>query len=151
MPSEAIEPTTEGTAPPSLYLAWVIAAVGTAMSLFFGEVMGLPPCTLCWYQRICLYPLVVLLAVGIVRRDDGVVGYALPLVIAGLAIAIYHNLVYYGVIPEALTPCSGGVSCREVQIEWLGFITIPMMALGAFAAQLAILLFHRADTRRSQA
>ena len=149
--SEDVQSAASSEAPAILYVAWVLAAVGMAMSLFFGEVMGLTPCTLCWYQRICLYPLVVILAVGIVRRDAQVESYAMPLTVAGLAIAIYHNLVYYGVIPEAMTPCSGGVSCREVQIEWLGFITIPMMAFGAFASILAALLVHRADARRSHA
>ena len=126
-----------------LYLAWVASVVGTLLSLFFSEVMALPPCTLCWYQRICLYPLVVVLAVGIVRRDAGVVTYAAPLAAIGLGIAIYHNLLYYGVIPETLSPCSEGVSCTEVQLEWLGFITIPMLALAGFAGVLACLLAGR--------
>lgn len=134
-----------------LYAAWVVASGGMLMSLFFGEIMKLPPCTLCWYQRICLFPLSAILPVGIVARDDRVVSYALPLVVVGIGISIYHNLLYFGVIPETLSPCTGGVSCREVQIEWLGFVTIPLMALTAFATILVSLLAHRSMQRGSQA
>jgi disulfide bond formation protein DsbB len=129
------------------YAAWILALGATLGSLFFGEVMKLPPCTLCWYQRICLFPLTVILAVGILRRDDHLASYALPLVVVGLAIAGYHNLLYWGVIPEELTVCTEGLSCRARQIEWLGFITIPGMALGAFAALLLCLIAHRRRTR----
>ena len=129
------------------YVAWVLAMVATLGSLFFGEVMELPPCTLCWYQRICLFPLPVILAVGIVRRDERLPTYALPLVWAGLGFAIVHNLLYYGVIPETLSPCTQGVSCSDVQIEWLGFITIPSMALFGFLAIFASLIAHRRTQR----
>jgi disulfide bond formation protein DsbB len=129
------------------YVAWVVALVAMLTSLFFGEVMKLPPCTLCWYQRICLFPLTVLLAVGIARRDHHVASYCLPLVVAGLGIAIYHNLLYYKVIPEELSPCTQGVSCSTRQIELLGFITIPLMALLAFAAILVSLVLHRRALR----
>ena len=94
--------------------------------------MKLPPCTLCWYQRICLYPLVVLLPVGILRGDHRVHLYALPLVVIGLGIAAYHNLLYYGVIPQSLSPCTAGAACNARQIDWLGFIGIPLLGLGAF-------------------
>lgn len=130
------------------YAAWVLAMVATLGSLFFGEVMELPPCTLCWYQRICLFPLPVILAVGIVLRDERLPTYALPLVWAGLGFAIVHNLLYYGVIPETLSPCTGGVSCSDIQIEWLGFLTIPSMALFGFLAILASLIAH-SRTQRS--
>lgn len=119
---------------PLLYAAWLLALVGTIGSLFFSEVMLYPPCVLCWYQRIALYPLVVIIAIGIVKRDPGVVRYALPLALLGLLIAIYHNLLYFGFIPESITPCSEGVPCNAKQIELLGFITIPLMALGGFAS-----------------
>jgi disulfide bond formation protein DsbB len=126
------------------YAAWAIALSAMLGSLFFGEVMKLPPCTLCWYQRVCLFPLPVVLAVGIVLRDRRLFTYALPFVAAGLAVAVYHNLLYWGVIPEALSPCTEALSCKTRQIEWLGFITIPLMSLGAFLAILICLLAHRA-------
>ncbi len=133
------------------YAAWVIALLATLASLFFGEVMKLPPCTLCWYQRICLFPLTVLIAVGIVLRDDNFPTYALPLAGAGLGFSVYHNLLYYGVIPETLSPCTQGVSCSSRQIEWLGFLTIPLMALLAFLSILVSLVAHRRVQRRVRA
>jgi len=90
-----------------------------------------------------MYPLVVVIGVGIIIRDARMKVYALALSLAGLAIAIYHNLLYYGFIPESLTACADGVPCNAVQIEWLGFITIPMMGLSAFAAITLCLLLYR--------
>lgn len=119
--------------------AWVITLSGILGSLFFSEFMKFPPCALCWYQRIALYPLGILLAIGFVDRDPRVVRYSLPFVVVGLAVAVYHNLVYYHVIPESLSPCTQGVPCTTVQIEWLGFVTIPFLSLGAFATLLVCL------------
>jgi disulfide bond formation protein DsbB len=129
-----------------VFALWLVSLVATLGSLFFSEVMRLPPCVLCWYQRIAMYPLIVLTTVALWRRDDGVGPYAWPLVAIGLAISIYHNLLYYHLIPESITPCAQGVSCTERQIEWLGFITIPLLALASFAAAAACLVWltHRA-------
>lgn len=126
-----------------LLAAWLMALVGTVGSLFFSEVMLYPPCVLCWYQRIALYPLVLIIGVGIATADRRVVRYALPLALAGLAIAVYHNLLYYGFIPESISPCTEGVPCNAVQIELAGFITIPLMALGGFMSVSACLLWFR--------
>ena len=116
-----------------VYVAWIQAIVAMSGSLYFSEVMDLPPCILCWYQRIAMYPLTVILTVGILRQERWILQYVLPLSLAGLAIAIYHNLLYYGVISESIQPCREGISCTARQLEWLGFITIPLMALTAFA------------------
>lgn len=125
------------------YLAWMIALAGMVGSLFFSEVMSLPPCVLCWYQRIAAYPLVVIIPVGILLRDVRMKYYALPLSVIGLIIAVYHNLLYYGVISEPLVPCTEGVPCTLQQIEWLGFITIPFMSLVSFAVMSLLLLFYK--------
>jgi disulfide bond formation protein DsbB len=114
------------------YAAWIVALIATIGSLFFSEVMQLPPCLLCWYQRIAMYPLIVLIGAGIIMRDHRMKFYALPLTLAGLAISVYHNLLYYGILPESIAPCTQGVSCTSRQIEWFGFITIPLLALAAF-------------------
>ncbi len=133
-----------------LYPAWIIALVATVGSLFFSEVMQLPPCVLCWYQRIAMYPLVVIIGIGIVMRDGRVKNYALPVCLIGLAISIYHNLLYYGIIPESITPCTQGISCTSRQIEWLGFITIPLMALTAFVGVALCLLFYKSEGEREK-
>ena len=125
------------------YAAWIIALTATVGSLFFSEVMQLPPCVLCWYQRIAMYPLVLVVGAGIVLRDWRMKYYALPVCLSGLAIAIYHNLLYYGIIPDSITPCTQGISCTSVQIEWLGFITIPLLSLTAFSIISLCLLFDK--------
>jgi disulfide bond formation protein DsbB len=119
--------------PALVYVAWTQALIATLGSLFFSEVMHLIPCVLCWYQRILMYPLVAVLTVGILLRDERLRFYVLPLSLTGLAIAIYHNLLYYGILPEGIVQCTTGVSCTQKQIEWLGFITIPFLSLTAFS------------------
>lgn len=125
------------------YLAWVISLVATIGSLFFSEVMGLPPCVLCWYQRIAMYPLVIIIGSGVVMRDSRMRNYALPVCLIGLVVSIYHNLLYYRIISESILPCAQGVSCTSRQIVWLGFITIPLMALVAFVCSALCLLFSK--------
>lgn len=115
-----------------LFAAWLVATVATLGSLFFSQVMHLPPCVLCWYQRICMYPLSLLFAVALFKPEGAIVRYAAPLVILGWAIAVYHNLLYFGLISEDVSPCQQGVPCTAVQLEWLGFITIPLLSLTAF-------------------
>jgi disulfide bond formation protein DsbB len=113
-------------------LSFSIAILATAGSLYFSEVMGYPPCVLCWYQRICMYPLVVIYFSALWTEDNKVSKYTLPLISIGMIIAIYHNLLYYNIIPDSITPCTKGISCTTKQLEWLGFITIPLLSLTAF-------------------
>jgi len=123
-----------------LFMCWMIASISTLGSLFFSEIMNFPPCVLCWYQRICLFPLVLILLTGLFSFDKSVVKFALPLAIAGWFIAFYHNLLYSGIIPESILPCSQGVSCTEDYINLFGILTIPMLSLIAFST-IVILLF----------
>lgn len=125
-----------------LYLAWVQAVVATLGSLFFSEVMKWTPCVLCWYQRILMYPIVAVLAVGILLKDKRVSLYVLPLSILGWLIAAYHNLIYYGVLQET---CSQGVSCTTRFFAWFGFITIPLLSLIAFSVITTAMLIHRKE------
>jgi disulfide bond formation protein DsbB len=114
------------------YVLWGVALIATLGSLTFSEILGYPPCILCWYQRICMYPLVVIFTVRIITKDKFAIFYALPLAVVGLLISIYHNLLYYNILPEAAAPCRNGVSCTTKFIEWFGFITIPFLSLTAF-------------------
>ena len=123
-----------------LFLCWLVSSISTMASLFFSYVMGFAPCVLCWYQRICLFPLVIILAVGLFPFDKNVVKFALPLAIAGWLTAFYHNLLYSGVIPETIQPCSQGVSCTEKYIELFGFLTIPMLSLLSFSTIIMLLI-----------
>lgn len=133
-----------------LFAAWFVSLVATMGSLFFSEVMALPPCVLCWYQRICMYPMVAIATMGLVARDRTVSRYLWPLAGTGLAIAAYHNLLYYHILPDSITPCSTGVSCTDRQIEWLGFITIPLLSLTAFAMISACLVLLRSRLKGSR-
>ena len=148
MQNAAEKPQSEGTRDYFYYLAFLLVIVATAGSLFFSDVMQLPPCVLCWYQRIAMYPLGVILAVSIVRRDGMARLYGLPLAIGGGLVAVYHNLLYYNIIPDSITPCSSGVSCTSKQLEWLGFITIPLLSLVAFIC-VTILLYLAGKTLKS--
>lgn len=123
-----------------LQIALLVATLGTIGSLYFSEIMKLPPCSLCWYQRICMYPLVLILSIGIYKKDKNILNYALPLSLIGLGISLYHNLLYYGILPESIQPCITGISCTTKQIEWFGFVSIPLLALSAFILINIILL-----------
>ena len=123
-------------------LALLQAVVAMSGSLFFSEIMKLPPCLLCWYQRICMYPLVAILAIGIWKKDKSLPFFVLPLSIIGTIIAVYHNLLYYKIIPENLAPCTLGISCTTRQIELFGFITIPLLSLLAFLLIDVLIFWH---------
>ena len=115
-----------------LYGAWLVATTATAGSLYFSEVRLFVPCSLCWYQRIMMYPLVILLGVASYRQDRGIVRYALPLSVLGGAVSLFHYLEQK--VPGFSAPslCRMGVPCTQEYINWLGFITIPFLALVAF-------------------
>jgi disulfide bond formation protein DsbB len=115
------------------HIALLAAMMATGGSLFFSEVLGWIPCELCWYQRILMYPLTVLLFIGIWRDDRKVYLYVLPLSLAGIAVALYHYLMVMLIIPPA--PCAGAVPCAFDYINIpgaLSFIKIPFLALVAF-------------------
>ena len=123
-----------------LYLCWIVAAVSLTGSLFFSEVMKFQPCVLCWYQRIAMYPLVILFGVGFFQEIKATIHFTIPLVFLGWAASVYHNLLHYGIIPESASPCQLGVSCSTVYVNWFGFITIPMLSFIAFSIILITLI-----------
>lgn len=117
------------------HVALLAAMIATCGSLFFSEVLLWPPCQLCWYQRILMYPLTVLLAVGILRDDRGLHWYVLPLSLTGMAVSLYHFLMVIQVIPPAA--CAGGVPCTVDYLApyftgALAFVRIPSLAFAAF-------------------
>jgi disulfide bond formation protein DsbB len=131
-----------------LFLCWLVSSVSAMGSLFFSYVMEFAPCVLCWYQRIFLFPLVIILAVGLFPIDKSVVKYALPLAIAGWLTAAYHNLLYVGIVPESIQPCSQGVSCTEEYIDLFGFLSIPMLSLLSFSTIIALLIILKMRTTK---
>ncbi len=123
-----------------LLAAWLLVTTATLGSLFFSEVMDLPPCSLCWYQRVFMFPLVLVLFMGLFPFDPKVARYALPLAAAGTLVALYQVLLQAGVIPESAAPCSQGVSCSDVDLLVFGFASIPMLSFFAFGAITALLI-----------
>jgi disulfide bond formation protein DsbB len=123
-----------------IFGAWLIAAVSALGSLFLGEVMGYAPCVLCWYQRIAMFPLVLVLAAGLFPFDPRVVRYALPLVLTGLGVALFHLALIAGWITESLKPCQQGVPCSDPQVIWFGFVSIPLLSAVSFALVAGLLL-----------
>ncbi|MBF0161918.1 MAG: disulfide bond formation protein B [Magnetococcales bacterium] len=126
-----------------IFMAWTVVASATLGSLFFSEVMGVPVCILCWYQRIALYPLTFILAVGLFPYDPKVVRYAGVLTGMGWCTALFHVLLVAGVIPEKIHPCMQGIPCSETHLVLFGFLTIPMMSLLTFTLVAALLFFAR--------
>ncbi len=112
---------------------WILSLIATLGSLFFSDVMGYPPCVLCWYQRIAMYPLVLILPWGLFPFSLTLIKALRPMVLIGWMIAFYHNLLYYKILPESHSPCVKGISCTSVQLEWLGFVTIPLLSLIALS------------------
>jgi len=138
--------TFKGYLPHLIFLQSLMAMLG---SLYFSEILNLPPCLLCWYQRIFMYPLVIISAVSIWKNDKNLPFFVLPLSLIGTVFAVYHNLLYYKMIPESLAPCTLGISCTTIQIELFGFLTIPLMSLLSFLIiDLLALLYYRLNKTR---
>ena len=127
-----------------LFLAWLLALLATAGALFLGEVMGKAPCVLCWYQRIAMFPLVLILGMGLFASDARSVRYALPLAGVGWSIAGYHLLVFWGVVSEGLVPCGKGSSCADADVQVAGAVPIPLLSLTAFSGIVVALWMARA-------
>jgi disulfide bond formation protein DsbB len=131
--------------PSAPIVALVVAAVATAGSLYYSEIVGYIPCELCWYQRICMYPLFAVLAVGAIRRDRSVVWYAAPFVVFGAPVSLYHWLVERVPSLAEGSSCSVFVPCSVPYFEELGYVTLAFMALSAFllvGALLVVALVH---------
>jgi disulfide bond formation protein DsbB len=123
-------------------LAFVVALVATAGSLVYSDVIGYEPCKLCWFQRIFMYPLVILFGVALLKKDSRIADYALALAIPGALIAAYHYLLQLGIAPSL--PCSAvgySAECSSRFVLQFGYITIPLMAFSAFALIAALLRY----------
>ena len=133
----------------ALGLAWVIALAASLAVLFIGEVLGQMPCTLCWYQRIAMYPLAVILPLGAFFKDGSVRLYAGVLATIGAGIALYHRLLQAFPSLDTGTCSAFGPSCSSPLIKQFGFVTIPYMALSGFLLILALLYADRANSARA--
>ena len=132
----------------ALALAFLVALIATAGSLTYSDVIGYAPCKLCWFQRIFMYPQVILLGIALWKKDRAVINYALGLSIPGAFIAGYHYLLQLGVAPTLSCGAVGySVSCAQRFVLNFGYITIPLMAFTAFAL---IIIFSLVQKRASR-
>jgi len=144
---EAYRSVREAGSPMGLWLAFALAATATAGSLYFSEIGHLVPCTLCWYQRIAMYPLALILGIAAWRDDVGVRRYAIPLAAVGAVVSAYHvALQRLPGLPSG--SCSVEAPCSAIELERFGFVTIPVMALIGFLSIIVVLTLLTA--RRSE-
>lgn len=122
----------------ALPLAWLVALACTLGSLYFSEVANFEPCKLCWFQRIFMYPLAIILGIAALRKDRGVRWYALPLAAVGICISAYHYLIERFPDLDAVS-CSAATPCTFVWFEKFGFVTLSFMAMTGFALVLTLL------------
>ena len=141
---QAIEPVGRW----GLWIGLILAFVASALTLIYSEVFGIPPCPLCWWQRIFMYPQIVLFALALYLRERTVALYSIVLSILGAGVALYHHALQ--IAPPGTLPCpaEGEVSCSQVFLFELGYITYPLMALTAFAFLIVVMLIVRSDARR---
>jgi disulfide bond formation protein DsbB len=121
-----------------LWLAWLVAAVATAGSLYFSETANFTPCKLCWFQRIAMYPLALLLLIAALRRDDGIRRYAVPLAAVGAVMSAYHYLIEWRPSLDSGT-CDISAPCTVPWFRQFGFVSLSFMALCGFAAVVSLL------------
>lgn len=125
-----------------LKLGFLISLAASLFSLVYSEIVGFPPCYLCWYQRIFTIPMVFIFGMAIWSKDRKIVKYTLPMLAVGFVISVYQNFIYYFVPNASELPCdASGASCFS---EWVsvfnGYISIPMLALTVFFAMITLVL-----------
>jgi disulfide bond formation protein DsbB len=125
----------------AVWLAWVVALVATVGSLMYSELFHYVPCRLCWFQRIAMYPLAIVLLVGAIRREVAVKFYAIPIALIGLVISVYHNVLQFYPSLEG-TSCDPLVPCSARSIEMFGFMDLPFMAGAGFIVIAVLLAFY---------
>lgn len=125
-----------------VWLTWMVALVASVGSLIYSEVIGFEPCRLCWFQRIAMYPLAVVLLVGAMRREAAVRFYALPLALVGLGISIWHYLIQAFPSLSDAASCDPSVPCSARYVDVFGFVSIPFMAGAGFTLISVLLLLY---------
>ena len=128
-----------------IVFAFATSLVASAGSLFYSQIFGFPPCNLCWWQRIFMYPLVLLLGLSLIKKDSKIVDYALVISGAGFLLSLYHNYMHYneGGLNTLCQFLGVGVSCLKRYVFEFNYITIPMMSLTAFLLIIIFLILHK--------
>jgi disulfide bond formation protein DsbB len=126
----------------ALYFAWLVSLIGLLVSLYYGEVLSYEPCRLCWYQRIALFPLAILLGVAAFRQDLRFANYALILAFIGEAFAVYHLLELHFPALRSAVLCGPVQSCHEAVVDFLG-LSFPALSSTGFLLIICALLYSR--------
>lgn len=132
-----------------LLMAWLVATTATLGALFIGEVMGMTPCVLCWYQRILMFPMALILGMAAFQADRRGAVYALPLALGGIGFAGWHSALFAGWVPATWLPCGPAGSCGGDSQLVFGGLPIPWLSLAAFGLIAAALFIHLHRTRPS--
>jgi len=139
---DLLERTQQGFAGYGLWLAWLMALVATLGSLYYSQIAHFIPCEYCWYQRIAMYPLAVILGIAAFRGDAAIRRYVYPLAITGGIVSVYHYLIQQ--MPDlAAGTCSTATPCTAALVWKFDFVSIPFMALVSFAAIITLLTLDR--------
>lgn len=126
-----------------LVVALLIALVATVMSLYYSNILGYAPCNLCWWQRIFIYPQLILLGLGAWRKDRGIIDYSLLLLVIGLLVSLYQVYLQIGGDPLGACGIVGAASCTQLYVYEFGYVTIPVMALTSYIAMIVALLLAK--------
>lgn len=118
------------------WMAFAVAAGAMASSLYYSEHVGFLPCEFCWFQRIAMYPLAVILLVAAITNDRRVARYVIPIAVIGAALSIYHYQLQ--LFPEQASSCSPDIPCHAQWVDEFGFVSIPLMALCGFISVIAL-------------
>lgn len=121
-------------------LAFTVALLASGGSFYYSGIAGFDPCHLCWFQRVFMYPQVIILGLGLFKKDNSAIDYSLALIGVGTLISLYHNYIYYSAAPSII--CSISSPCTEVFFTGFHYISMPLMSLTAFL-MMAVLLINK--------
>ncbi len=113
----------------SLFLTWLITLIVLLTTLYFSNVLGFPVCPLCWYQRICIYPLALIIGIATFRNDGDIALYTIPMTLIGMAFALLQYIEQIVPTFRPMLVCGQGASCHMMHIHYFGFITLPLLSL----------------------
>ncbi len=126
-----------------LNLLFVEALFAFVGSLVYSQIIGFPPCDLCWVQRILIYPQVIIALVAMIKKDKMIVDYLLPMSIIGALVALYHSLIQWGFSFGATGGCTAlGGACAKVFVLEFGYITMPFMSFTIFAYSIGVMMIY---------
>jgi len=130
-----------------IYLAWITAVIAMSTSLYFHFIQHFEACELCWFQRILLYPLVIILTVGIWKKDRNLAFYVLPFSILGIVLSIYHYMIQQNFINVSEIACN---LCHTMYLSLFNFVTIPFLSLISFVIITIATVFYHKNLRTNQ-